>query len=667
MKKQPNFEPRDILALAPIVILVIFLTAGDIATGTGRVGWALVGFALIYFIGFIIGVIRQPSEPKFNLFFIPIMVEIALVGAGIGGILSEAPLHNSQAEDYKKRGNYEQAISEYRKGGIANLKTTIPEAYLLLGNQQLDTSKYEQALANYHNVSNDELMPNNSSEKAKRQIGAAYLAWGLQLEKEGKQEEKALAKYDEVLKDGNNSDAIAKAKVQARFVVYQMGDTELTSNNFEKAITTYQKAVNRYEATQTDLKFYLSKTYLAWGQKLLHDGDFEGALNKLEPNLKAYAVIVHLPSYYATIIDSYAGIGQKLLTAKKYDDLLTQLTPVYDTYVKLDRKNQLGGLLGNAYAGQAADFETGKNYLKAVEKYEKALTYLADNPSGKDKLYRSLVRVYMAQGNDFEVGTDYANAIAIYEKALTYAEGNDDSTSELNGRLIAIYQLELDDEERQIQEAEQAQQNTNQELQLALLEAGITGCSLIPGNTFCDVASLGLSLKQGDWLGAGLAAVGFIPFIGDAFGGGAKAAKIGVKVLSLESKFANLAKVATSLKALKVTALSKVAKVLTRGKWFSIRNWKNYPELANVPKPKGPFTLRVGADYEKARDAANKANAELHRLHLEWKGMEIHEIHPVKFGGSPTDISNKVVLSPEDHAAYTNWWNNYQKELGIAE
>jgi toxin YxiD len=42
---------------------------------------------------------------------------------------------------------------------------------------------------------------------------------------------------------------------------------------------------------------------------------------------------------------------------------------------------------------------------------------------------------------------------------------------------------------------------------------------------------------------------------------------------------------------------------------------------------------------------------------------QIHEIKPVKFGGSPTDPANKIPLSRPDHAKLTVWWNRLLKEL----
>lgn len=43
-----------------------------------------------------------------------------------------------------------------------------------------------------------------------------------------------------------------------------------------------------------------------------------------------------------------------------------------------------------------------------------------------------------------------------------------------------------------------------------------------------------------------------------------------------------------------------------------------------------------------------------------FKGLQIHEIHPVKFGGSPTDLLNKVFLTPEEHRLYNTFWFKLQ-------
>ncbi|MNR27206.1 hypothetical protein D3C85_1444670 [compost metagenome] len=45
-----------------------------------------------------------------------------------------------------------------------------------------------------------------------------------------------------------------------------------------------------------------------------------------------------------------------------------------------------------------------------------------------------------------------------------------------------------------------------------------------------------------------------------------------------------------------------------------------------------------------------------------YAGKEIHEIKPVKFGGSPTDQANKIILSPQEHQQYTNFWNKLMRD-----
>jgi RHS repeat-associated protein len=91
---------------------------------------------------------------------------------------------------------------------------------------------------------------------------------------------------------------------------------------------------------------------------------------------------------------------------------------------------------------------------------------------------------------------------------------------------------------------------------------------------------------------------------------------------------------------------------------FSIADWSGYP--ASVPKPTGPFNLLEGAEYDTARSAANNANRALHQVDSSLNGLQLHEIQPVKFGGSPIDPLNKIPLTPQQHATVTTWWNQLQ-------
>lgn len=89
---------------------------------------------------------------------------------------------------------------------------------------------------------------------------------------------------------------------------------------------------------------------------------------------------------------------------------------------------------------------------------------------------------------------------------------------------------------------------------------------------------------------------------------------------------------------------------------FSVINWEGYP--TNIPKPKGPFRLLQGEEYTAARSAANNANAKLrYDLELNKTGVDIHEVVPVKLGGNPTRLSNKIFIqrSPT-HVQLTEFW-----------
>jgi hypothetical protein len=107
---------------------------------------------------------------------------------------------------------------------------------------------------------------------------------------------------------------------------------------------------------------------------------------------------------------------------------------------------------------------------------------------------------------------------------------------------------------------------------------------------------------------------------------------------------------------------AKVGATALREGSFSIVDWAKYP--AGVPRPTGPFRLLQGSEYSAARSAANSANRALRGANpSSLAGRQIHEIQPVKFGGGPTDLANKIPLTGPQHSAVTNWWNNFQRYL----
>ncbi|HEV2987795.1 MAG TPA: RHS repeat-associated core domain-containing protein [Candidatus Angelobacter sp.] len=95
---------------------------------------------------------------------------------------------------------------------------------------------------------------------------------------------------------------------------------------------------------------------------------------------------------------------------------------------------------------------------------------------------------------------------------------------------------------------------------------------------------------------------------------------------------------------------------------FSIHDWSGYPR--GLPRPSGPFRILQGEEYTTARAAANQANRTLRQANPQtYGGQQVHEIHPVKFGGSPTAPANKAPLAPAVHSQYTTWWNALLRSL----
>ena len=67
--------------------------------------------------------------------------------------------------------------------------------------------------------------------------------------------------------------------------------------------------------------------------------------------------------------------------------------------------------------------------------------------------------------------------------------------------------------------------------------------------------------------------------------------------------------------------------------------------------------MLTGTEYNVTRKAADDANAILRDEYgLKETGLQIHEIHPEKLGGSPTDLENKCVIPVPVHHLYNVFW-----------
>lgn len=81
--------------------------------------------------------------------------------------------------------------------------------------------------------------------------------------------------------------------------------------------------------------------------------------------------------------------------------------------------------------------------------------------------------------------------------------------------------------QRSVNNAQKELDQLNGQIAEVGVDAALTVCSSVPGaGIACDFASLGKSLYQGDWLGAALDLVGFVPVVGDAIKGSTRGAKV---------------------------------------------------------------------------------------------------------------------------------------------
>lgn len=91
--------------------------------------------------------------------------------------------------------------------------------------------------------------------------------------------------------------------------------------------------------------------------------------------------------------------------------------------------------------------------------------------------------------------------------------------------------------------------------------------------------------------------------------------------------------------------------------------WNSFP--AGVPRPTGPINLLEGDAYAAARQAANQAKRPLSQCFgLVPAGYDVHEITPIKLGGSPTDLANKISLPRTLHRTVTAWFSDLQRLMG---
>ena len=99
-------------------------------------------------------------------------------------------------------------------------------------------------------------------------------------------------------------------------------------------------------------------------------------------------------------------------------------------------------------------------------------------------------------------------------------------------------------------------------------------------------------------------------------------------------------------------------------KEIEVTDWSGYPEGVARP-PVTNFNTISGLRYAWNRAVANAVNNMLHKVFPQLKGLHVHEITPIKFGGSPSKLSNKVALPPGVHYQLSTFWRIQQRMASI--
>ena len=127
-------------------------------------------------------------------------------------------------------------------------------------------------------------------------------------------------------------------------------------------------------------------------------------------------------------------------------------------------------------------------------------------------------------------------------------------------------------------------------------------------------------------------------------------------------------KAGSEIKKITESGSSSIVEIVDEEKGtFIIKDWSDYPDdYVPVPDQNKVWTFLEGDEYNSARDSANIFNRNMRAADPYYanNGLEIHEIEPVKMGGSPTDINNKTAIQSQVHRRYvTPWWNKIRDEV----
>ncbi len=158
----------------------------------------------------------------------------------------------------------------------------------------------------------------------------------------------------------------------------------------------------------------------------------------------------------------------------------------------------------------------------------------------------------------------------------------------------------LQDIGNRLSAATKALAQADAELKWELAGAVADAAGLVDPTPVSDLVGAGLSLRKGDFLGAGLSAASVVPYVGDAAAKPIKAARATKSIAALEKKVATLTKTVNDLKKAKkqaeaAEATAKEAKIA-----------KEADAAKEAAEQQGKATAKKGKDCENCELARKK-------------------------------------------------------------
>ena len=288
--------------------------------------------------------------------------------------------NNSQALDYLRKGNLDQALKEFEKISSSDPKNV--ENLLNFGNVYLKSAQYSNAIRIYEQII--AIKPDYSLAYFHRGIANAIK------DKSAKSIDSSIADFKEAIRL-NPEMAIAYIALAVSYNVSQ--DYESSIQNYNKAMTLDISYIGQ------------SYIYLGRGMSYLGKKDYEHATNDLKK-----AVELSPNNYWANIF-----LGNAYSDKKNYEEALKS----YDNAIKADPMNYTG------YSQRAFVDNMLGRYDNTISDCTKTIELNPSLPSSY--IYRAMA--YAVKGENSEAISDFAKAIELkpgdtMENAIYYQRAN---------------------------------------------------------------------------------------------------------------------------------------------------------------------------------------------------------------------------------------------------